>query len=292
MRNILQVTNSHSIYNTFGHDEYYEQLKTYFDSEYKIAWLRMNASPRSCFTPTLLDNLNDAVTRIKADMAFSEGTKYDYLVLSSDVAEVFNLGGDLSLFRKLIEQRDAAGLLTYAMDCINIVYGNFTHFDEDLTTVSIVQGDALGGGFEAALSSNLLIAERGVKMGLPEVLFNLFPGMGAYTLLSRKIGPALAERMILSGKIYRAEEMYEMGIVDILAEPGDGELELYKHIREVRRSPNSHRAINKVRDIASRISLEELTAITHVWVNSALSLTKKDLRMMDRLIHRQNSRSH
>jgi DSF synthase len=272
--------------------ELYQQLKTHYDSEYKIAWLRMNAAPRACFTPTLLNNLNTAVNNIKKEMIASDGNKYDYLVLSSDVSEVFNLGGDLSLFRQLIEQRDYDGLLSYAMDCISIVYANFIHFNLDLTTVSIVQGDALGGGFEAALSSNLLIAERGVKLGLPEVLFNLFPGMGAYTLLSRKVGPALAERMILSGKIYRAEELYEMGIVDILAEPGQGELELYKHIRSVKRYSNSHRAINKVKDIANRISFDELTEITKVWVDSALSLTNKDLRMMDRLITRQTSKAH
>lgn len=68
------------------------------------------------------------------------------------------------------------------------------HFDTDLTTVSLIQGDALGGGFEASLSSNLIIAERGVKMGLPEVIFNLFPGMGAYSILSRKVGAATAEK--------------------------------------------------------------------------------------------------
>ena len=76
----------------------------------------------------------------------------------------------------------------------------------------------------------LLLPKRGVKLGLPEVLFNLFPGMGAYSLLSAKIGPALAERMILSGKLYLAEELYDMGVIDILAEKGDGELALYNYI--------------------------------------------------------------
>jgi len=47
-----------------------------------------------------------------------------------------------------------------------------------LTTISLAQGDALGGGFEAALSCSVIIAERRARFGFPEVMFNLFPGMG------------------------------------------------------------------------------------------------------------------
>ena len=98
-----------------------------------------------------------------------------------------------------------------------------------------MQGDALGGGFESALASNVVIAEKGVKMGLPEVLFNLFPGMGAYSLLSRRVGTARAEQMILSGRLYTSDELFEMGVVDILAEKGEGEVEVYKYIKSAKR---------------------------------------------------------
>ena len=66
-----------------------------------------------------------------------------------------------------------------------------------------------GGGFEHALTNDVIIAERGSRMGLPEVLFNMFPGMGAYSFLDRKIGQKLAEEVISSGKVYSAEEMRE-----------------------------------------------------------------------------------
>jgi len=290
MSNLLQLVTNQHYFETIDHDNLYEQLHTYSDDKYKIAWLRMKAQPRACFTPTLLRNLNAAVTNIKAEMAYTRGNKYDYLVLSSDIDSIFNLGGDLSLFRQLIDRGDRDALLEYAVDCTKIVHGNYVHFNLDLTTVALVQGDALGGGFEAALSSNLLIAERGVKMGLPEVLFNLFPGMGAYTLLTKKIGPTAAERMIMSGKIYLAEELFDMGVVDILAEPGQGDLALYQHIRNTQRHANSRKAMDRVKDIANNVSLHEMIAITEVWVDAALSLTAKDLRMMDRLIKRQNDK--
>src|SRR3712207_4090014 len=95
--------------------------------------------------------------------------------------------------------------------------------DLPVITVALVQGDALGGGFECALAHDLIVAERSAKFGLPEVLFNLFPGMGAYSFLSRRIGRQAAERMILSGRVHTAEELHEMGLVDVLAPDGEGE---------------------------------------------------------------------
>ena len=109
----------------------------------------------------------------------------------------------------------------------------------------------MGGGFECALSGNVLIAERGAKMGFPEILFNLFPGMGAMTLLGRKIGYSKAEKVILSGKLYTAEEMYELGVVDVLVEPGErrtGGLRLRSREEHVQR--NGALALRAARELS------------------------------------------
>ena len=50
------------------------------------------------------------------------------------------------------------------------------------------------------LSFNVIIAERQAKFGFPEAMFGLFPGMGAYSLVARRVGAALAEEMMLSGR--------------------------------------------------------------------------------------------
>jgi DSF synthase len=266
------------------------QLKTYYDAKNKIGWFLMNGAPRPSFTLRLLDDLTGYIEDVKQEMADSNGEKYDYLVVGSDVEGVFNLGGDLELFRKYIESGNRQGLQDYAIKCIDILYQNMFHYDLDLTTISLIQGDALGGGFEAALSSNIIIAERGVKMGLPEVLFNLFPGMGAYSLLSRKIGFAAAEKMILSGCLYSAEQLYDMGVVDILAEKGEGEVAVYKYIKNASKSSNTFKSIQKLKDICNQVSYKELVDIATVWADAAMKLTSKDLRMMERLVRRQNSK--
>ena len=266
------------------------QLKTYYDAKNKIGWFLMNGAPRPSFTLRLLDDLNGYIEDVKQEMADSNGEKYDYLVVGSDVEGVFNLGGDLELFRRYIESGNRQGLQDYAIKCIDILYQNMFHYDLDLTTISLIQGDALGGGFEAALSSNIIVAERGVKMGLPEVLFNLFPGMGAYSLLSRKIGFAAAEKMILSGCLYSAEQLYDMGVVDILAEKGEGEVAVYKYIKNASKSSNTFKSIQKLKDICNQVSYKELVDIATVWADAAMKLTSKDLRMMERLVRRQNSK--
>ena len=125
-------------------------------------------------------------------------------------------------------------------------------------------------------------------MGMPEILFNLFPGMGAYSILSRKIGAAAAENMIMSGSLYSAEELYDMGVVDILAEKGEGELAVYRYINSSKRSRNTRKILRKVKDVCDLVSYEELKEIATVWADAALQLTAKDLRMMERLVRRQN----
>lgn len=269
-------------------DVHSNQLRTHYDSKYKISWCLMKGEPRPCFTPKLLSEFHNYIRVIKDEMHQSKSEKYDYIVLGSDVDGIFNLGGDLSLFKSCIEQKDRDRLFNYAIRCIDILHENMTHLDCELTTIALVQGDALGGGLEGALASNVVIAEKGVKMGLPEVLFNLFPGMGAYSLLSRKVGTSMAEKIILSGKLYTSEEFYEMGVVDILAEKGEGEMAVYKYTKAASRYSNSYNAIRKVRDICNKISYDELIDVAKIWTDAAFKLTDKDLKMMSRLIKRQN----
>jgi DSF synthase len=267
------------------------QLKTYYDARNRIIWLLMKGAPRAAFTLKLLNEITSQIKTVKQEMAESNGEKYDFLVLGSDIQGVFNLGGDLDLFCQYIRDRDRDGLLGYARLSIDLVYQNLVHFGEDMTSISLVQGDALGGGFEAAFSANVVVAERGTKCGLPEVLFNMFPGMGAFSMLSRKIGFAEAEKMIMSGRVYSAEKLYEMGLVDILAEKGEGEVAIYKYIQSTQRSKNTYRSMQQVKDICNQVSYDELINIGEVWADAALKLSDKDLRMMERLVRRQNNRA-
>src|SRR5262249_11115027 len=139
-----------------------------------------------------------------------------------------------------------------------------------LITISLVQGDALGGGFEAALASDVIIAEEQAKLGLPEILFNLFPGMGAYSLLARRIGSRLAEEMILSGNLYSATKLQEMGLVDVVAPKGNGELAVFDYVQKVDKRRNGVAATYNARKNVFPVSYDELIRVTTVWVDAAL----------------------
>ena len=156
-----------------------------------------------------------------------------------------------------------------------------------MITIGLVQGDALGGGFEGALSFNVLVAERSAKFGLPEILFNLFPGMGAFSFLSRKLNSAHAQRMIMSGKIYSAEELHALGLVDVLADDGHGEEAVRDYIARNTRAHVAHRSIYRARRRVDPLSLQELRDIADIWVETAMQAVPADLRKMERLMSMQ-----
>jgi DSF synthase len=139
---------------------------------------------------------------------------------------VFNYGGDLALFARLAQARDRQGLLHYATLCVDNLHRRITGFHPPIITLVLVQGAALGGGFEAVFRNQVIIAERSSTFGFPEILFNLFPGMGAYSFLARLIGARRTEEIITSGALYGAAklaELAELGIMDVVAEDGQGE---------------------------------------------------------------------
>jgi len=273
----------------------FNQLGVRFDHAHNMLWTFMASTPRPCFTEELLKNLSQLGSliainegQIPVDGKFRE---LDYLVIASKMPGVFNLGGDLSTFRECILAGDRYTLTHYAKLCIDVIDMHLNHFHNGITTISLVQGQALGGGLEFALTSDIIVAERSAKMGFPEILFNLFPGMGALSLLSRRIGLRKAEEMCLSGNMYSAEQLLDMGVVDILAEDGEGENAVYRWVQQNKKQRNGYQAIQRAKSVIQPVTRKELTAVTDIWVEAALKLTDRDLKLMDRLVRAQNKRS-
>ena len=270
---------------------HYAQLVTRFDPEFGISWVEMNPEGVPCCSQELLTELNRYNKSIENSggkmLVGNELHVINFSVVSSLIPKVFNLGGNLELFSQLIKNKDSKSLLGYATLCIDVIFSRVNHYDLPLTTISLVQGDALGGGFEAVLSSDVIIAERGAKMGFPEILFNLFPGMGAYSLLARKIGSSQAERLILSGKLYSAVELHELGLVDVVAEDGFGEEAVHEYVEQQTRRSNGYMALRKARQRFNPVTYHELIDITKIWVDAAFRLTNNDLKVMDRFVRSQ-----
>jgi DSF synthase len=247
-----------------------------FNRQTKVAWCTLAHHDRPCFTRTVLSELDTALTQLELSVP-----RPRFFVLSSRNPEVFSLGGDLKLFNSLIKQKKKIELNNYMTACIDIIH-KLTSIS-DCERIALVRGNAFGGGFEAALACDTIIAEEGAKFGFPERMFNLFPGMGAYNFLIRRIHPAQAKRLIMSAKTFSAEQLLEMGVIDKIVKRGTSENAVYQHITHYSRYQNSFNAIKRVANTNRSVDYDELVDIGKQWVQCALKLTEKDLGLMAQL---------
>src|SRR5688500_642034 len=175
----------------------------------------------------------------------------NHYVTASRSPGVCSVGGGLALFAMLVKSGDRAALSQYAKLCSdNISPRTQSFFSPTLTKISLVQGDALGGGFECALAADVIVAEESAQMGMPEILFNLFPGMGACSLLARRIGLRAAEELILSGKIMTAAQLHRLGVVDVVATDGQGETAVRNWIARNAKRRNGMQALLRARQFS------------------------------------------
>jgi DSF synthase len=271
----------------------YDNLRLDIDTMNAICWCFMRPVGKPSYTHELMGDisrLQGAITRGFAELPDPASSPFSWFVMASDVPGIYNLGGDLGHFAQRIRTRDLDAMRHYGHVAVTAIHRNAVAFDSPVVTMALVQGDALGGGFEHALSFDLIVAERSAKMGLPEILFNMFPGMGAYSFLSRRMDRAKAEALILSGRVHSAEELYEMGVVDVLAEDGQGQQAAMDYIAKHSRKHNAHLAVYRARRRVNPVTLEELIDVVDIWAEAALNLTEADLRKMDRLCAAQNKR--
>ena len=201
-------------------DSAFNTIRIQQDASNDSHWCFMHAQQafadqgyRACFSPRLLRELRlfarQAIDEI-GQQAEGNQSHLAHIVLASDT-HVFNLGGDLGLFSQLIRNRDRDGLLHYARECVDSVHLLHTRLHPNAHTIGLVEGDALGGGFELALAC----------------------------------------------------------------------------IRQNRRIATARLALHRVRDAVAPLSLDELTRITEIWVDTAMQLSDKSLRVMERLVRAQ-----
>lgn len=208
---------------------------------------------------------------------------FRFRVLSSHIPKTFSLGGDLEFFKLCIDRDDRGALIQYALDAVQAVYENCSGSGySDLTSIAVVQGEAQGGGFEAALSSHILIAERGSCFGFPEGLFGMFPGMGGKLFLSLRCGKDAANRVIGSVRRWQAEELFEMGAIDVLAEPGEG-----KTVATAMINTSTESQLSDYRRRFQNVRLGTLQRDVIRWVDQSFSLSDRELRVMGLILKAQ-----
>jgi DSF synthase len=256
-----------------------------------VTMKRNSAQPAHHFSLPLLHELRDVSRRLQAGASrwHHDGSiePVNYAVLRSGQPDYFSLGGDLRLFRTCIRNRDKASLLGYARLCLDMMVERNACSNPGMSTISLVQGRALGGGFEAALAADYLVAEEQSTFGFPEILFGLFPCTGAMSLLTRRVPVHQAQRLMTSGKMYSAYELHAMGLVDEVCSKGDGVMAVERHIARHAHRRAAHLSVRRAVERTSPLDLAELQQVVEDWVELALGLNSEALRVMDMLISMQ-----
>lgn len=261
------------------------QMSAWYEAERNVMWMMLHAHPRPCFNPELLKDISN-LTRAARECHLP----IDFWVTGSTVPGLYNVGGDLSYFAQHIRSGERAPLMAYARACVDAVYEAMNGFGVGAITIAMIEGTALGGGFEAALAHEYVLAQKDAKLGFPEIAFNLYPGMGAYSLVARKAHMRLAEQLISTGEAHSATWHHEKGLVDRLFEPGEAYKATRTFIDNVRPKLNGIRAMLRTRRRVLPITKTELLDITEDWAESAFRLQEKDLAYMERLVLLQNKR--
>jgi DSF synthase len=159
----------------------YRELETRLDRASGTLWCFMRPDGLPSFTPTLLRELITLRTSIQCLFAARDAGQdvpIRYFVGGSRLPHMYNLGGDLGFFIECIRAGDQDALRSYAYDCVDVGYHMSVGFAVPVITIALVQGDALGGGFEGALSFNVLVAERSAKFGFRRSCSTSFPEWG------------------------------------------------------------------------------------------------------------------
>jgi 3-hydroxyacyl-CoA dehydrogenase/enoyl-CoA hydratase/3-hydroxybutyryl-CoA epimerase len=137
------------------------------------------------------------------------------LIVRSGKEAGFIAGADIEEFSQLDSAEKGRALVTRGWNLFNRLAA------VPYPTLALVRGHCLGGGLELALACRYLLAvdEPGTKMGLPEVMLGIFPGWGGMLRLPKRVGPAAALDMMLTGKTIDAKRAKKMGLADDCVPP-------------------------------------------------------------------------
>lgn len=238
------------------------------------AWLWFKQEKTPCLTQELILEFRGVVARIAG-----LSPPPNRLVVAARDAKTFSFGEDLELMLHAALKGRRDKLTRYVVAHIDAIYAYTRLASNSLETIALVDGTAFGFGFEIVLASQVIIAEETARFGFPEVLMNLFPVCG-FSLLTRRIGLAKAQEIVKSGMVYSASELHDLGIVDVVAKSGHGELTAGEYIGES--AGESRGFLGRFRN-ATAVDIAELREIAAMWIDGVLGLSQRDLRMMARL---------
>ncbi|MGA5200668.1 enoyl-CoA hydratase/isomerase family protein [Streptomyces variegatus] len=184
-----------------------------------LAVLTLDNAPENRIDEVTLEDAEQALLRLRSGVADNTVRA----VLLRGAGEVFSAGADAA---QLVREGAGVGVVTARF--MRVVHGIEAL---PVPTVAAVHGMCLAGGFELALSADLLIAQEGTLFGLPESRLGIMPLGGGVQRLAERAGPGRALQMVYLTEVKPAETLYDWGVVSQVLQK-DGFLEASRSIAE------------------------------------------------------------
>ncbi|KAI9322416.1 ClpP/crotonase-like domain-containing protein [Dichotomocladium elegans] len=171
-----------------------------------IAVLKLNRpAARNALSVKLLGEFRQAL----ADLRFSSESRV--VIVQSVVDGVFCAGADL---KERATMKPAQ--VTEFLYNLRQAYRELETLP--IPTIAAIDGAALGGGLEMALSCDMRVAGPGAKIGLPETKLAIIPGAGGTQRLTKLVGPSRAKELIFTAEVLNNQRACEYGIINHAAE--------------------------------------------------------------------------
>jgi enoyl-CoA hydratase/carnithine racemase len=189
-----------------------------------IVEVELHHGPANEIGSSMLAELECLAAFIRAG---AEGAKA--LIFFSSMRAGFSAGADLrELYRGLLEHRASRGseedrAVDRVRNFLDRIHGVYNTIDlAPLTTVAAVHGVVFGGGFELALTCDVIVAEKTARFCFPELRLGLIPGWGGIPRLRRDLGNGLVRDLLLTGRSLNAKRAHDVGLVSQLVSRGEG----------------------------------------------------------------------
>jgi enoyl-CoA hydratase/3-hydroxyacyl-CoA dehydrogenase len=178
----------------------YETIKV--EREENTLWIVLNRSHRmNAFNDVLIEELGDMLDTAEKDPSVK------CVVITGDGDRAFSAGADVTMFPKATpvkaEEFSRAG---------QKIFGKIEEMSKPV--IAAINGFALGGGLELALTCDFRVAAEHAELGSPEINLGLIPGWGGTQRLVRLVGLSRAKELVLMGTRLKAEEALKIGLLN------------------------------------------------------------------------------
>src|SRR6202162_6097394 len=149
-------------------------------------------------------------------------SKGSALILYSKQKAGFSAGADLRELYEQAQKLDAPSAAKGVRACLERIHAVFNRLDTStLTTIAAVHGVCFGGGFELALTCDLIVADKMARFCFPELRLGLIPGFGGIPRLKRDIGNGVVRDLLLTGRSINATKALAVGLASQVAAEGE-----------------------------------------------------------------------